>query len=179
MTVRVPKYRLHKGSGQALVQIRGERIYLGKYGSEESQEKCRRLIAEFLAGRDLSSLPAQPASCPDLTINERILAYYKYAQSYYVKDGRPTGEVASIKTVMKRLSAMYGRTRATDFGPKDYKLVRDSLIHEGLSRKYIGDCTSRIKRMFRWAASEELIPILRISRPANRPRFAKRSLGRA
>jgi len=159
MTVRVPKYRLHKGSGQALVQIRGERIYLGKYGSEESQEKYRRLIAEFLAGRDLSSSPAQPASCPDLTINELILAYYKYAQSYYVKDGRPTREVGNIRATMRRLRAMCGRTVAKDFGPRDFKLLRESLIHEGLSRTYIGDCMGRIKRMFRWAASEELLPV--------------------
>ena len=31
MTVRVPKYRLHKGSGQPLVEIDGRRIYLGKH----------------------------------------------------------------------------------------------------------------------------------------------------
>ena len=31
MTVRVPKYRLHKGRGQALVDIDGSRIYLGKH----------------------------------------------------------------------------------------------------------------------------------------------------
>ena len=41
MPFRTPKYRLHKGSGQALVQINGERIYLGKYGAEESKEKYR------------------------------------------------------------------------------------------------------------------------------------------
>jgi len=32
MSLRVPKYRLHKASGQALVQIDGRRIYLGKHG---------------------------------------------------------------------------------------------------------------------------------------------------
>ena len=49
MSFRTPKYRLHKGSGQALVQINGERIYLGKYGSEESKEKYKRLVAEYLS----------------------------------------------------------------------------------------------------------------------------------
>ncbi len=41
MSVRPPKYRLHKGSGQALVQINGKRIYLGKFGTEESKEEYR------------------------------------------------------------------------------------------------------------------------------------------
>jgi hypothetical protein len=45
LTVRVPKYRLHNGSGQALVEIGGRRIYLGKYNSAESGEKYRRLVA--------------------------------------------------------------------------------------------------------------------------------------
>ena len=31
---RVPKYRHHKGSGQAFVQLNGRRQYLGKYGTE-------------------------------------------------------------------------------------------------------------------------------------------------
>jgi hypothetical protein len=31
MSFRTPKYRLHKGSGQALVQISGVRVDLGKY----------------------------------------------------------------------------------------------------------------------------------------------------
>jgi hypothetical protein len=38
MSVRIPKYRLHKGSGQALIQINGHRIYLGTYNSPESKE---------------------------------------------------------------------------------------------------------------------------------------------
>ena len=41
MTIRIPKYRLHKTSGQALVQIRGKRIYLGKHGTPESRERYR------------------------------------------------------------------------------------------------------------------------------------------
>ncbi|MFP6693094.1 MAG: hypothetical protein VB875_08760 [Pirellulales bacterium] len=48
MSVRTPKYRLHRASRQALVQINGQRIYLGAHGSEESEEKYKRLVAEWL-----------------------------------------------------------------------------------------------------------------------------------
>ena len=41
MSVRIPKYRLHKASGQALVAINGRRIYLGKTGPK----KARNAIA--------------------------------------------------------------------------------------------------------------------------------------
>ena len=57
MSVRVPKYRHHKGSGQALVQINRERTYLGVYDSPESHEKYRRLIAEWLSGNGVAESP--------------------------------------------------------------------------------------------------------------------------
>lgn len=73
MSVRVPKYRLHKGSGQALVQIDGRRIYLGKHGTEQSRQKYRRIIAEWLRnGRQI--LPREHAAT-NLSVNELVLAY--------------------------------------------------------------------------------------------------------
>ena len=159
MSVRIPTYRHHKGSGQALVQINGERIYLGKHGSDESREKYRRLIADFLAGDKVPSPHAgesDPNCC--VTINELIFAYFKHAQAYYVKDGKQTSEVGIIKAAMQRLCGMFGRTSAIEFGTKDYKLMREALVQEGLSRVYVSSCMARIRRMFRWAASEELLP---------------------
>ena len=66
MAFRTPKYRLHKGSSQALVQINGERIYLGKYGTGASKEKYRRLVAEFLAGGQKPKADSQSSHrfCP-------------------------------------------------------------------------------------------------------------------
>ena len=68
MSVRIPKYRLHKGSGQALVQINGERIYLGKHGTAQSREKYRRIVAKSLGCPQPSPhLPLQ-----DNQIGERL-----------------------------------------------------------------------------------------------------------
>ncbi len=60
MSFRTPKYRRHKGSGQALVQLNGKRIYLGKYGTAESREKYRKLVAEFLAGGQTAGTGRNP-----------------------------------------------------------------------------------------------------------------------
>jgi hypothetical protein len=54
MSVQTPKYRLHKGSGQALVQINGQRLYLGVYGSDGSKQAYRRLVAERLASNPIT-----------------------------------------------------------------------------------------------------------------------------
>ena len=89
MSIRIPKYRLHKGSGQALVQINRDRIYLGTYGSEESKEKYERLVAEWLSsGRQRVSPPiANPNAKVDLTVNELILAYWHFAESLLLQGG--------------------------------------------------------------------------------------------
>ena len=87
MNVRIPKYRHHKPSGQALVQIRGRRVYLGKHNSVESREKYRRLIAEYVSGNG-EVPPAEPKA--ELTVNEVILRYFRHAETYYVKNGKLT-----------------------------------------------------------------------------------------
>ncbi|MGY8767183.1 MAG: hypothetical protein ACKVH8_01965 [Pirellulales bacterium] len=120
MSVRVPTYRLHKGSGQALVQINGRRIYLGVYDSPQSHEEYRRLIAEYLSHGEIQE---HTSTTKSITVDELILAYYQFAQKYYVKNGRVTDEVAGIRAVLSRLCQMYGTSSACEFGPKAYKLV--------------------------------------------------------
>ena len=41
MTVRLPKYQLHKATGQARVRFKGRDIYLGKYRGPESEKRYR------------------------------------------------------------------------------------------------------------------------------------------
>ncbi len=61
-SVRVPKYRHHKGSGQPFVQVKGRRHYLSKHGSDENWERYRRLVAELLARPAVpTAAPAEPA----------------------------------------------------------------------------------------------------------------------
>lgn len=48
---QLPKYSLHKSSGQAVVRIDGKMHYLGPHGSPESREKYQRLIDRIQARR--------------------------------------------------------------------------------------------------------------------------------
>jgi integrase len=150
---RVPSYRLHKPSGQAVVTLDGKDFYLGVYRSSESRTEYARRIAEWEAGG--RSLPA-PGS--DVTIAELVLRYWKYAKGYYVKDGRRTSEVSEVRYSMRPLRKLYGETLARDFGPLALKAVREKMIEAGLCRGTINKRVDRIKRMVRWAVAEELIP---------------------
>jgi hypothetical protein len=51
-STRIPKYALHKASGQAVVRLGGIDIYLGEQDSDESRTEYDRLIGEWvLQGR--------------------------------------------------------------------------------------------------------------------------------
>jgi hypothetical protein len=77
---------------------------------------------------------------------------------YRHPDGTPTGEAAVIKCALRPLRRLFGTTPAAEFGAKRLKLLREEMIRLGLSRRYINDQVGRVRRMFVWAASEELVP---------------------
>lgn len=157
---RIPSYRLHKPSGQARVIIKGEHIYLGKYGTPKSWEKYHRIIARQLDGQRVST-PTRlrhDSHQPNLTIDQLMLTYWQFAQGYYVKNEQPTGETDNIRAALRPLRKLYGSTEAKQFGPDDLEIVRQSMIDADLSRKVINSRISRIKRMFRWASKKRFVP---------------------
>ena len=128
---RIPSYRLHKPTKQAVVTLDGRDVYLGRHGSPESQAEYSRLVAEWLSnGRRLSGSQQDRGS--DLTINEMILAYLRYARGYYVKNGKPTSEPANLALAFRPLRHLYGHSPARQFGPVALKAVRQELIASGI-----------------------------------------------
>jgi hypothetical protein len=51
---KVPAYRLHKQSGQAIVTLSGRDVLLGDYGSEGSKKKYEMAISEWLAAEKIA-----------------------------------------------------------------------------------------------------------------------------
>ena len=148
--VRQPAYSLHKATGQARVTINRRDIYLGPHNSPESLDRYNEVIAEWRI-RNASDRFA-------LTIDELSLSYLKHAKEHYRKDGRETSEVCCIRNALRFLIAVAGRTRARDFGPKLLKEVRQRMTDARLARSTINSNVGRLRRMFRWALAEELVP---------------------
>jgi integrase len=159
---RLPKYRHYKPKDLAVVRLDGRDHYLGKYDSDESREKYRRLVAEWIAsGRSARPTPGPGAiadQAADLTVSELILAYVKFVDLYYVKDGRPTVEPGNIRLVMRIVRRLYGSSPVHGFGPLALKAVRKEMIRAGGCRTEINRRVGRIVRMFKWGVSEELVP---------------------
>jgi integrase len=157
---RVPSYRYHKNSRQAVVVIRGQSFYLGPWNSPESKAEYRRVIAEHWSPDPGPTRPAaSPPSAPPLTVDELILAYWKRkVVPYYVKDGRPTSERDNIHQALRPLRRLYGPTPARDFGPLALKAVRRTMIEAGRCRRVINKDVHRVRALFKWATGEELYP---------------------
>jgi len=152
--VKPPAYRLHRRSGRAIVTIDSKDHYLGPHGSPESRAEYDRLVAEWLVrGRR-----AAPPATAGPTVNEVIAQYWAFAQTYYVKNGRPTTEPEAIRHSLKPLRRLYGRTAARDFGPLALEAVRADMIGAGLCRNEVNKRVGRIVRAWKWAVSRELVP---------------------
>jgi integrase len=151
----IPAYRKHKGTGQAVVTLNGRAYYLGRHGSKESRATYNRLIAEWLAGgRRL------PDADNGLTVSELIRAFWPHVETHYRRpDGTPTNEVGDYKLSLRPLRELYGRTPAKDFGPLALKAVRQRMVEAGLCRGVVNQRIGRIRRMFRWATENELVPL--------------------
>ena len=150
---RVPSYRRHKPSGQAVVTLNGVDHYLGKWNTKASRAEYDRLIGEWLAaGRCPTKID------PGVSVAELALAYWQFAKSYYRKDGRPSGSMDRIRVAVRTLRTTYAQVPALEFGPLALQAIQRQLAEADRSRRYVNYLISTIKQVFRWGVSQELIP---------------------
>lgn len=156
---RTPQYCRQKGINRpdrAYVRIHGKKIALGKYGSPESHKRYAELIRELTEPAPKTQL-AEPAE-HELTVSELIVKYFEFAKEYYPQKKGKKSEIDDLKHVMRTLRRLEGSTPAKDIGPLRLKAVRQAMIEANHSRGYINKNINRIRAMFKWAASDELIP---------------------
>jgi len=147
-----PKYRHHRPSGQAVVTLsdaagRRRDVYLGPWRSPASRREYARVLNEWQATL------ARPQVTADLTVNEVVLHFLQHADEFY---GRGSTEPREYRRAVQPLCQLYGHTIVTEFGPRALKAVREMMIGAGWCRNTVNARTARLKRLFKWAASEEL-----------------------
>jgi hypothetical protein len=104
---KVPAYRQHKPSGQAVVTVAGCDVYLGPFGSPKSHRAYQRVLKHWSAtGQAPDKTP------PALTIDDLMARYWSFADSYYRRAGEPTGEINNIRYALRPLHDLFGDTRA-------------------------------------------------------------------
>ncbi|MCA9050770.1 MAG: hypothetical protein KDA89_18655 [Planctomycetaceae bacterium] len=85
--------------------------------------------------------------------------FLKHADREYVRNGEPTGEAANFRQALRSLTSYFHGVRIIDFGPKKLKDLRSRLVSEGLSQSTVNSRLRRIKQVFDWGVSEELVPV--------------------
>ena len=141
-----PQGTEHKGSIR--VRWKGEEYYFGPWDRAESWRAFEAWKADVLNG----------GGTAPMTVADVAAQYWDHVQVYYRHpNGDPTPEQASIRTIVDKLLAEYGHTAVTHFGTRDLKAFRDALVKANRCRKSINKEIGRIKRMFKWAASEPII----------------------
>jgi integrase len=159
--LKLPKYRHYRPKNLGVVRIDGRDFYLGAYNSAASWEKYRRLVAEWLTARrvDPTATPARAPEPPPLTVDEVVLAFWRHAEKYYrTPEGQPSAELDNVRDALRPLRRVYGQTPAREFGPLALRAVRTEMVRAGLARTTVNARVNRVRRVFKWAASVELIP---------------------
>ena len=87
---------------------------------EQSAVGCFRDFGRIAAGR-----PTAPVL--EITITELVAAYWKFATGYYVKNGKPTGELSNLKDSLSPVVRLYGTTLVGEFGPLRLRMVREAM----------------------------------------------------
>ena len=95
-----------------------------------------------------------------ISVNEVLLAFWRHTERYYRHpDGRPTSEIKEYKYRLRPVRELYGTTSAISFGPRALAAVRQRRLDADVSCSVINRRIGRIVRAFKWASSEELVPV--------------------
>jgi len=166
----VPSYKLHKASGQAVMRITlpgGERksVYLGVYGSPESKAEYARRV-QAVTTNTVTAITGPSAT--DLTVAELLVGFLEHADRHYRHpDGKSTSEVWSFRLVAKPLKNLFAYLPVYEFGPAALKTLRARMIELGWCRKTVNKSVTRVRSIFKWGVSEELVPAEVLARLAS------------
>jgi len=155
--MRKPKYRRHSTRDFAFVEWKGERHRLpGQWNSPESRDAYQRFVDRHVYGGRPAVATADSIEPRHVTIAVIVSRFLRWARGHY--PGNPTrNEYSNCKHAVAAILKLFPTLPAAEFGPLKLKQVRQEMELGGNSRHYINAQVGRIKRMFRWAASEELV----------------------
>jgi integrase len=185
----VPKLQHHKATGQARVTIAGRDYYCGRWGTKAAIGRYHRLLAEFFNGNGALPITEGRAAAPlatadqdgvhvvnvspsgvnvaavpqqaDLAVCVCDIAarYLLHAETYY-RDvrGHKTSSYDGVRMAIRALEP-YFDIPATEFGPLRLQSMRALLVEQGRPRVTCNRVVKAVRRLFKWAASQELIPV--------------------
>jgi integrase len=156
----LPTYSAHPQTGRARAiwtdqtGVRHFRTLPGAFNSPES----RAAFATLLLEQEAFPHQKQFARPESIKLAELLLAFLNFAERHYRgADGKPTSELRECKQVIRSLRELFAEKPAIEFGPICLKTTRQAWANAGLARSECNRRTNLVRRIFKWAASEELV----------------------
>ncbi len=144
MAIKKPPMRISK-KGYWYVNLDGRQHHLGS-----DREKALRLYNGLI----VESIQADEKLWQDFTIRTLCDAFISQAE---LRFGRSNGHTCNYRTAVKYLIQEYGTLSISKFGPTNFKRVRQCVILSGSSRQYANKIASRIRTIFTWGVSSEIV----------------------
>jgi integrase len=167
---RKPKYRRFAARDRGFVEHAGKRHYLpGEYGSTESLNAYR----DFLKSLGFLVVDKREAAPAVVTLQVLAARFDQWAIATFPSGRR--SYVANLRAALNLLLEFISHRpeRADWFTPLKAKEFQQWMIAQGQSRGYINTTLGRIRRMFKWGVSEELIPVTAFQALATVPPIRK------
>jgi integrase len=157
-----PAYIFHKQSGRGRLVwtdrtgTRQQKLLPGPFNSPESLAAKARLELELATSPIAAPVSAQGGG---LSLAEVLVGYLDHAEKHYRGlDGQPTSKLTEVKIVLRSLRQLYAELPVTEFTPLKLKAVRQGWVDAGIVRSECNRRVGMVKRVFKWAVSEELTP---------------------
>ncbi|TWU62535.1 tyrosine-type recombinase/integrase [Crateriforma conspicua] len=146
---KLPKYSYHV-SGQATVWLHYKRYFLGEYDSPESRARYLELVQIYNDnGQTMPGDVATRQKETPITVNQVLAKWREYVAE------QP--QLSRYDSMVSVLQIEYGAIAAHEFGPKRLKEFRELLIADRITRQNINEQVRAVCRIFKHAASEELV----------------------
>lgn len=152
--VKLPRYCLHRATGQGVVYINRREAYLGPYGSEQSLKLYNQIIARWRAGSSAAVVGDRLNAPDDLTVVELVAKFVEWARRRYVNS---PGRLVKLAIATRRLLRLHADTPVADFGPLALQAVRSAMIADDLCRNSVNDAARIIKSVWQWGVRNQMI----------------------
>ena len=160
MSEQGPRLLRTKG-GYAYAKFNGRKINFGRHDDPDARPRFDAFKARWLLnGRELTDdmLPDRAVRRDAITVDQLAVMFLAHLRERYDADWQRCN-YGRIEHSLKPMRSLYGPDPAESFTPKRLQSVRRHMIDGGkLSRREINRRVLEIRRCFKWAVAEELVP---------------------
>lgn len=163
----IPPYERGKNNTARVrytLQGRRHEVSLGRYGSAESKAEYRRVLSRLAEKREQEAqqIPhIRPIGKRDSIPVAEVCAQWVARHLADYSAGERSRFKSAVRILITSANAdgePWAECPAEEFGPLALTAIRDEMIRLDWTRQHINQQIGRIRRIFDWAASIELIP---------------------